>query len=260
MSEQDDNKPALWFVRHEGVPTGPFPGAKIRHLLLQGEISMADQISVDGKQWMSLLKVPEVVPLSLRAQAGDSKAKAALAHRRESEASDAAEERRFPWTALLVVLLVIGGVLGLAVWVGMPAQVDTPRCDARPGPGVNWRNCLLTGVDVGSASLAGANLNSAVLRNARLSATDLSGADLRYADLSGADLRYANLQRSQQLGVNLQTADLRGSDLRWSDLRYADLTSSLLDEARFDGANLGHAIWRDGATCAENSIGRCLRE
>ena len=83
MSEQDESKPTVWFVRHEGMPMGPFPGAKIRHLLLEGELSLTDQISIDRKQWMRLLKVPEVVPLSLRAEAGDSKARAALVHTAE---------------------------------------------------------------------------------------------------------------------------------------------------------------------------------
>lgn len=260
MSEQEESKPKVWFVRHEGVPMGPFPGSKIRHLLLQGELLLVDQISSDRRQWVKILRVPEVVPLQLRAEAGDSQAQAVLDQRQQSEASTTAEEGRFPWMAMLVVLCVIGGVLGLAVWVGMPEEVDTPHCDAPPAPGVNWRNCMLTSIDVGSASLAGANLNSAVLRNARLSATDMSGADLRYADLSSADLRYANIQQAQLLGANLQGADLRGSDFRASDLRYADLSSSLLEQTRFEGANLGHAIWYDGTTCAEQSLGRCLKQ
>ncbi|MEJ2693037.1 MAG: pentapeptide repeat-containing protein [Candidatus Thiodiazotropha sp.] len=259
MSEQEEKSPPVWFVRHEQVPMGPFSGVKIRHLLLEGELTLADQISKDRKKWLKMVDVPEVVPLQLRAEAGDAKAQAILAQRRQSEASSVADERRVPWVALLVMIGVLGGVMGLAVWVGMPQQADTPQCDATPAPGVNWRNCVLIRIDVGSASLAGADLNSAVLRDASLSATNLSGADLRYSDFTGADLRYADLSGSQLLGANLQAADLRGSNLSRSDLRYADLTSSRLEDARLDGANLGQAIWRDGTTCAENSVGRCLK-
>jgi hypothetical protein len=203
MSDEKEKQPKAWFVRHEGHPMGPFPGAKIRNLLLDGELTLDDQISSDKKSWISMAEVPEVVPLPLRAEAGDSKAQAELERRRRSEASSNANERRIPWMAIGVVLCLIGGILGLAIWVGMPEQTDTPQCDAVPAPGVNWRNCLLSGIDVGSASLAGANLSSAVLREARLSATNLSGADLRYADLSGADLRYADLREAIFIGASL---------------------------------------------------------
>jgi hypothetical protein len=259
MSNDNEKKTKVWFVRRDGMPMGPFPGAKIRQLLLDGELTLADQISSDKKCWVSMIKVPEVVPLPLRAEAGDSKARADLERRRRSEASSSANERRIPWMAIGVLLCLIGGVLGLAIWVGMPEQVDTPQCDAVPAPGVNWRNCLLSGIDVGSASLAGANLNSAVLREARLSATNLSGADMRYADLSGADLRYADLREAIFLGANLQAADLRGGNLAGADLRYANLNTSLIENTNFDRANLGSAIWHDGTTCAENSVGQCLK-
>jgi hypothetical protein len=259
MSKEAEKKTKAWFVRHEGLPMGPLTGARIRHLLLEGEITLQDQISVDRKQWVNMAEVPEVVPLPMRAEAGDAEAQVVLEHRRQSEASSQADEHRIPWLAIAVVLILISGIAGLAVWVGLPEEADSPQCDAKPGPGVNWRNCLLSGVDVGSASLAGANLNSAVLRNAQLSATNLSAADMRYTDLSGADLRYADLRGAQLLGANLRAADLRGSNLSNSDLRYADLLGSLIENTNLENANLGSVIWLDGATCAENSIGRCLK-
>ncbi len=258
MSNEDDKKPPTWFVRHEGAAMGPFPGSRIRHLLQSGELTLADQISSDRKRWMNMLEVPEVVPLPMRADAGDSGARAELERRRQGNASSRAEERRIPWLALVVSLCVVGGIMGLAVWVGMPEPVDTPQCEAQPAPGVDWRNCVMTGVDVGSASLAGANLNNAVLREARLSATVLSDADLRYADLSGADLKYADLSRSQMLGANLRGADLRAANLTQTDLRYADLSSSQIEGANFQGASLGGSLWVDGTKCAENSVGRCI--
>ncbi len=259
MSDEDEKKPKVWFVRHEGLPMGPLSGAKIRHLLLDGELTLDDQISSDRKQWVKMLQVPEVVPLPMRAEAGDTKAQAELKRRQQSDASSAADERRTPWLAIVVLLCLIGGIVSLALWTGLPKEGDTPQCDAAPAPGVNWRNCLLSGLDAGSASLAGANLNSAVLREARLSATDLSGADLRYAELSRADLRYADLRQAQLLGANLRETDLRGVNLAGADLRFADLSSSRIESVNFNGANLGNTIWTDGSTCAEGSVGRCLK-
>ena len=258
MSEKQEKKPQAWYVRHEGLPMGPFVGSKIRHLLQSGELTLQDQISVDRKQWLKMLDVPEVVPIPLRAEAGDAEAIAYLKHRQQAEDSSIEKENRVPWTALVVALVVVVGILGAAFWVGMPDRADTPDCDAEAAPGVNWRNCLLVGTDVGSASLEGANLNTTVLREAKLSATNLSRADIRYADLRSADLRYADLTGSLLIGANLQNADLRGVNLSQSDLRFADLSGGLLDEADLSGANLSGAIWIDGATCAEQSIGHCV--
>ncbi len=258
MSDKQEKKPPAWYVRHEGLPMGPFAGAKIRLLLQNGELSLDDQISVDRKQWCSMLEVPEVVPLPLRAEAGDAEALALLKQRQEADVSSIAEENRIPWLALTVALVVVGGLMAGAFWVGMPDRADTPSCEAEPAPGVNWRNCVLSGIDVGSASLAGANLNTAVLREAKLSATDLSRADMSYAELSGADLRYADLKGSRLLGANLRQADLRGANLSQCDLRFADLHGALLEQADLSGANLGGVIWVDGSSCAEQSIGRCL--
>lgn len=258
MSDEKEKKPQAWYVRHEGLPMGPLSGSRIRHLLQSGELTLQDQISTDRKQWLKMLDVPEVVPIPLRAEAGDAEAIAYLKHRQQAENSSLQEENRVPWTALVVVLIVVLGILGAAFWVGMPDPADTPACEAEPAPGVKWRNCLLNGLDVGSASLEGANLNTAVLREARLSATNLRGADIRYADLRGADLRYADLRGSRLLGANLQSTDLRGANLSRSDLRFADLSGGLVEEVDLSDADLSGAIWIDGTRCDEQSIGRCL--
>ncbi|MCU7809005.1 MAG: pentapeptide repeat-containing protein, partial [Candidatus Thiodiazotropha sp. (ex Semelilucina semeliformis)] len=48
-----------------------------------------------------------------------------------------------------------------------------------------------------------------------------------------------------------------GSDFTHTDLRYADLSGSLVEGAVFDAASLQGAIWVDGSTCADNSVGQC---
>ncbi|MCU7852053.1 MAG: pentapeptide repeat-containing protein [Candidatus Thiodiazotropha sp. (ex Monitilora ramsayi)] len=257
MKKEDDKSPPSWFIRHEGLPIGPLSGAKIRGMLLDGELVLSDQISADKKKWVNIETVPEVVPLQVRAEAGDKEAQEMLAARKESVALENAEEKRFPMAAVSILILLIGVAVGVSIWLGMPEVIDSPECDASPSPGVNWRNCLLPGVDVGSASLSGANLSSAVLRQGRFSATDFTGADMRYVNLSGADLHYAQLKGAVLLGANLQHADLRGSDFSHTDLRYADLSGSLIEGAVFDAASLQGAIWVDGSTCADNSVGQC---
>jgi uncharacterized protein YjbI with pentapeptide repeats len=158
---------------------------------------------------------------------------------------------------LISLLLILFGV-GSVIWLDRPKQMVQPDCNAPAGPGVDWRNCVMPELDVGSASLFGADLNSAVLRQAKLTATDLSGSDLRYADLQGADLSYARLRRADMQGADLSQANLLQADLAGADLRYADLSGSRLQGANLNAVRLGGAIWTNGKVCAETSFGRCL--
>ncbi len=257
MSSQEQNKPQGWYIRHEGLITGPHAEARIRQHLLDGTWALSDEISPDKKSWQSLLSVPKVVPLQMRAEAGDAGARAQIDTRDKLSARDRAETRRIPVIPLLVLTLVLGTAVSLTLFLNTGDESDSPQCDAPPGPGVNWRNCVLVGVDAGSASLAGANLNSAVLRDAQLSATDLSDAHLEYADLRAANLSYARMRRASLLGANLQGADLREADLSGADLRFVDFNGSRVDGLLLQGAHLDEAIWVDGRSCAAGSLGVC---
>ncbi|MEW8542587.1 MAG: pentapeptide repeat-containing protein [Candidatus Thiodiazotropha sp.] len=260
MQKQDDEKPKSWFVKHDDLVMGPLTSAKIRHLLLDGELELRDQISPDKNRWQTISQIPSVVPLQLRAAEGDSEAKAKVAAREIADARDSKQENRFPILSLSIFLLVIGAVVFYSLRYGMPKKIEESVCEAPPAPGVNWRNCLINDLDAGAASLAGANLNSAVLRRAKLSATDLSNADLRYANLSHADLRHAQMRGTAMVGINLQFADLRSADLSHADLRFADLSNSRIDDANLENARLDNALWLDGRNCGDNSIGKCEKQ
>ncbi|MEW8115616.1 MAG: pentapeptide repeat-containing protein [Candidatus Thiodiazotropha sp.] len=260
MQKQDDKKPKSWFVKHDDLVMGPFTSARIRYLLLDGELELRDQISSDKQSWQAISQIPSVVPLQLRAAEGDSEAQAKVAAREIAEARDNKQENRFPILSLTIFLSLIAAVVFYSLRYGMPKEIDESVCEAPPAPGVNWRNCLIKDLDAGAASLAGANLNSAVLRRAKLSATDLSDADLRYANLSHADLRHAQLRGTAMVGVNLRFADLRGADLSHADLRFADLSNSRIDDANLQNARLDSALWLDGGNCGDNSIGKCKKQ
>lgn len=256
MPDQAVEKKNNWLLRVEGVQLGPFPSTRVRNLLVNGEVSLNTEISRDGRSWEKIQAVAEVVPLNMRAQLGDRSAQTLIHARRVAE-QQAGKGQRFPVTALLTVTLLIVGIIALSIWRGLPNDIDTPDCNAQAAPYVNWRNCVLIGLDVGTASLVGANLNSAVLRQAKLTATDLRGANLRYTDLSRADMSYAQLNRAVLLGANLQGADLAEADLTDADLRFADLSGSRLVRTILNGARLSEAIWSDGKVCSSGSVGEC---
>jgi hypothetical protein len=66
-------------------------------------------------------------------------------------------------------------------------------------------------------------------------------------DLQGADLEGADLGENDFEGADLSGSNLRASNLYLADIDGADLTD----------ADLRGAIWTDGATCGEGSIGLC---
>jgi hypothetical protein len=257
MNPPDQQSSEVWFTKHEGLVSGPVTEVRIRQLLLEGALELTDEISLDRKSWQQIITLPSVVPLQLRAQSGDKEAIAKIEAREQVRVKDRARIRRLPVMPLMVTLLVVGLALLVSLLIGMPEPEGTPQCDHPPAAGVNWRNCLLLGVDVGSASLAGANLNSAVLRQGRFSATNLNAADLSYADLRQADFRYAQLRHAIVIGANLQRTDFRDADLQGSDLRFADLTGSRIDGVVWEGVRLDGAIWVDGRSCGDHSVGEC---
>jgi hypothetical protein len=143
------------------------------------------------------------------------------------------------------------------------------ECTDFAEPGVEWRRCILDGINLEDIDLTGSNLRdssfkradftgatlaksnatrakfvSASLKNANLDEADFTNADLTYADMSGASLRGASLRSAKLFRANLRSADLTGAILDGVDLLHADLSL---------------ATWVDGTTiCAEGSDGRCI--
>ncbi len=171
----------------------------------------------------------------------------------------AKKRRRTPYLGVVASSLLVSVLIGAGLYIGTPDAIPDPDCSAKPGPGVNWRNCRMDAVRSESANLQGANLNSSVLRRAKFSGAIFSQADMRYADLSGSDLSYAEFSTARMKGINLQSADLTNADLNHSDLTYANLKNSRLGGARLDGAKLEKAIWIDGSVCGPGSVGKCVK-
>src|SRR3569833_401566 len=146
----------------------------------------------------------------------------------------AGEKSPHQWTALAVIVAVVGTAVAALIYFYHPLPPDKAvDCNSVPAPRVNWSNCTLDG----------AQLNGADLANAKLYSTHMTGANLRGANLVGANLRRARL-------VN---AHLERADLSYADLAGAELSGVALGEAK-----LGNAIWSDGKVCAPESVGTCV--
>ena len=234
-----------WYVRRGAVVRGPFASAKVRHYLLEGKLTLADEVSDDRSTWRSIDTVAEVVPPELRG--GDLDV--------DRDALRRLERQRAIRTMLVATGVVV--VLIAATMIAGEGQPEAVRnCAAPPAAANDYEGCVLSGVEWTGATLADARLANVTLADSGLSTADLRAADLRYADLSRSDLSYARMHGASLLGATLRNTDLTNADLGSADLSFADLSGARIGGARFDGAKFDGALWIDGSRCA---VGNCPR-
>lgn len=287
-----EHKQGHWFTRKQGQTGGPFSARVITNHIRIGRLSMDDEISPDGEQWMALRSLPELHPPEAELKAERTRRKLderTGLDRRQQRSSDAGAPPRGPdrrarepesdqqhralrrllmekyraqqpyvFWPLLATLLVLLGLLLLAMLFPSPLPEPESGCDLPAAPGVNWSNCPKMEQDLRGADLSGASLRNSDMTGVVLMNASLTGADLAYANLRLADLSYSDLQQAFLLGANLARADLSHADLRDADLSHADLRDARLGNARLTGARLDNAIWIDGRQCAPGSTGDCL--
>ncbi|CAK0747731.1 Pentapeptide repeat-containing protein [Gammaproteobacteria bacterium] len=170
-----------------------------------------------------------------------------------------AERRQVPWRPVAIVaVMVVGALLFGFRHPNLPLG-DVPDCEQPAQPGVNWRNCVKSGIDLIGASLDGADLRNSRLDGAHLAGADLSHALLGYAWLAQADLSQARLKGASLIGAYLAQADLSYADLGGADLSFANLRGARLGAAQLQGARLDMTVWIDGRPCSRGSMGTCLR-
>lgn len=273
-----------WYIRQHGELVGPFPAVQIARYLILQRLTMADEISVDCQRWYRIGDVAEVQPAKLETTpAVPAHVQAQLAATRRwvhehpglfQDVQVSAGEGVLPAAADYQAQILPTGLnrklaYGMAAMLGVGVVLVAlilpqtmapalPECDAAPGPGVNWSNCLLQGIQLDNADLRQANMRNALLGNATMRAANLEGADLAYADLSLVRMRGARLVGANLTGANLRNADLQASNLQDADLSYANLIGVEWRGANLEGVRLGYAIWNEEFVCMPESVGQCI--
>ncbi len=278
------------YVRKKGNVLGPFPPRQISQSLLLGRFRASDEVSEDRESWVTIQSREDLLPEVLQEEPSDELAQERLMaarrwadERRPQHGSHADELRRSPEpeelqeyrshresiykhflqqrefsiVQALLVLLAVSGLIFAGFHFSPETQIEQPVCDAAARPGVNWRNCRMAGLQSLNSDLQGANLDSANLNGANLFGSNLSSASLMYTDLSMANLSYVDFKQAHMKGSNLQRADLSYADFTSADLSYADFSGAKMQDVKLDGARLDNAIWVDGRTCLEGSLGEC---
>ncbi len=277
------------YVRRDNRIQGPFPAGQIAQCLLIGRFRLSDEVSEDRETWQPIRSRSDLIPDVLKGDPQDPALQERLqaarrwADERRPAHAPQAGDRRLPedpqileyrqnresiyrqisrrrertFRQALIVLVLAAGVVWLGFRFAPQERPAEASCQAPPAPGVNWHNCLLSGLQALDADLTRARLDSAVLVGANLFAGRFDGAKLDYADLSVANLSFASFRGASLKGATLRQADLRQADLRNANLAYANLTGARLGGAHLEGAILDNAIWTDGRTCLPGSVGTC---
>lgn len=285
----------LWYVRNENKVIGPFPTGQIQQAILLGRISAQAEVSQDKEEWRPLRLCPQLIPDVLKGDVNDEHVRERLAaarrwadeRRYERRVGDDDPARKGPGrrlqesyvtlgyrdhresvartlqparervVAVMLFVVILLGAGGYAAFHWVPQQPSTPQCNAKAAPGINWRECNKTGMQLLNTDLSHAELNSTNLQGANLFGSQFRQADVSYADLSNSNLSFTDFQHARLKGANLRAADLSQADFSGADLSYADLQDAKLVDTDFGKANLSHAIWINGQTCLAESIGVC---
>ncbi|MCP5429508.1 MAG: DUF4339 domain-containing protein [Chromatiaceae bacterium] len=125
-----------WFVRRGASVRGPFSSTKVRHFVLEGKLTLDDEVSADRNAWQAIGSVDEVVPLQMRTDAQT------LAPQR---AAERAGDRLRALRAIVIALLVVTALVVTVTMVGPQEEPATRDCAALPVPGVVLEGCQLDG-------------------------------------------------------------------------------------------------------------------
>ena len=156
-----------------------------------------------------------------------------------------------------------------------------PTYDPRPGDPfhgglLDMRHGIFIGAKFLSTIFLGIDLRQSVFRGTKVSVrmehdnlacSDFTGATLKgdanETNFAGADFTDAKFEGFYLTNVNMRHAVFKRAEftrttlLLSSDLTHADFTDAKLGDTVLTKSNLTGAIWIDGTTCGEGSIGEC---
>ena len=274
-----------WYIRKEGIVTGPFAGTVVRRWIGIGRVSATDEISVDQTFWAPARDYPELFPQRTNRDEGDlyqqEREHAAMRwederagvdrrdtpvygkvppsgnrsgqDRRTLESPDAIDHRdhrRNQRTAARVERVVAPRhrkqTVFLMVAIALSGVTAVMVLWLMPSPQVHKPPDCATRPSPG-INWNDCKLDGRDLRGAHLDGASLRGAHLLEARLDKARLSHADLSYAIAVGVNLRQADLRSALLVGADLRLSDLRN-----ANLAGADLRHANLADASLSVEN--------
>lgn len=276
---EDNPHNLLWFVKQDGVISGPFPLKQIQHDVLLGRLHATTKLSQNKQDWKPLSQLPQLLPEEIRHTASaDERERLLLAKMHEDERSghdrrmsgeesgadehrhserrrpesqtvlahrqaktDILEEGEYnaPPKGRLFVLMATVAMVGAFV----AAYIFVPNSiTGEPDCSAAVAPKVnWSNCDLSNRDLVNANLEGASIINARLVMVDLQRANLRGARLAFSNLSGAILKYAEMQKTNLRGTNFQGADLGGINAQGADLSHANLYEANLKGANLKDA-------------------
>ncbi|MCK4951436.1 MAG: pentapeptide repeat-containing protein [Gammaproteobacteria bacterium] len=264
----------VWYTRHAGEVSGPFPIGMVRRFVLLGRLHSNDEVSPDKEYWRPIKDVPEVIPEEMRGvktdedrmrlqlaqiheddrglerELGDSKPylgrrnpderlspemEEVIARR---EAREAIEGKKGQGKSVLLSIVFITTLLALLVWGGLFVYTRVPENQVKK---LQCDAPPVPGVNWSHCKKEGVVLTGKKLDGAILNSTEMQGANLRGSSFKNADLSYVILSTADLSYTDFHKAKLVGAGLRSADLSYARLSGADLSFADLRFANLGGA-------------------
>jgi len=264
----------VWYTRHAGEVSGPFPIGMVRRFVLLGRLHGSDEVSPDKEYWRRIKDVPEVIPEEMRGVTTDEdRMRLQLAQIHEDdrglerslgdsrpylgrrnpderlssemeevivrrEAREAIEAKKGQGKSILLSAVFITTLLALLVGGGLIVYTHSPEKEVKK---LQCDAPVVPGVNWSHCKKEGVVLTGKKLDGAILNSTEMQGANLRGSSFKNADLSYVILSAADLSYTDFQGAKLVGAGLRSADLSYARLSGANLSFADLRLANLGGA-------------------
>lgn len=271
-------KEPLWYIRREGVVTGPFPVGLIERYVVLGRVSAATELSADNVHWAVCAEWPEWV-----AYIEDFKSKhdseehleafrrwederdgydrrkgtptnvasdqRSQSDRRDTETQEQIEVRqsrtRRPRMSRLYSLRVAAiPIFAVALFIGFylalykPSAVNHEPADCSA--------LAAEGVNWSYCDLQNKNLRNISLRHSNLQSSNMTGARLTDADLSGSEMSFSVLTLARISDSNFSNSRMIGVSFRNSLISNVNFNKSDLTYADFSNADFNNVEF-DGA-------------
>lgn len=259
----------LWFVRHGGRVSGPFPAKLISQDWMLGRFQGTDEASIDRIEWMAIQDIPDLQPQITRVKnrmVGNAESPLDWERERREAALRWVDERRLPDRrtpegAQLPEVNRRGEDRRIhpesAAWISLRQRHAATEARLRKkrerfigisaallfiAAGVSYAVLHFSPVHPVKVGLPPVSSNCATPAKAQINwaRCDKNGAWLKGAILTGAVLREAHFN-----AANFTRADLQNANFSGSDLSFANLEQAKLNGANLRSANLAYAELRD---------------
>ena len=267
----------LWYIRREGVVTGPFPVGLIERYAVLGRVGATTELSADNVHWAICVDWPEWVAYiedfklkhdseehmeALRrwederdgydrrmgAPTNVASDQRNRCDRRDIEAGEEIEIRqhrnqrygvirRYSLSAVAILILAVITFIGFYLALYKPAATQEPA-DCSVLPA--------EGINWSYCDLQNRRLQNISLRRSNLQSSNMTGARLDGADLSGAEMSFsvltlARIQHSNFSGSRMIGVSFRNSLIENVNFKNSDLTYADFTNAELSNVEFGGA-------------------